>query len=114
LHEEDRDTFRFIYKLTDEPEKKFRFKRLPFGGESSPFVLGGVLQHHLEKTEGDEKVKQDLVHNTYVDNVMGLTPNKADAEKFKVESSKIMEKGKFPFGKWESNIKTMAKWKQSF
>ena len=57
LHEEDRGAFRFIYKLTDEPEKKFRFKRLPFGGESSPFVLGGVLQHHLEKTEGDEKVK---------------------------------------------------------
>ena len=32
FHEEDRDAFRFIYKLTDEPEKKFRFKRLPFGG----------------------------------------------------------------------------------
>ena len=107
LHEEDRDAFRFIYKLTDEPEKKFRFKRLPFGGESSPFVLEGVLQHHLEKTQGDEKVKQDLVHNTYVDNVMRLTPNKADAEKFKVESSKIMEEGKFPLGKWEYNIKTL-------
>ena len=71
------------------------------------FLLGGVLQHHSEKTEGDETVKQDLVHNTYLDNVMGLTPNEADAEKFKVESSKIMEKGKFPLGKWESNIKTL-------
>ena len=38
---------------------------------------------------------------------MGLTPNKADVEKFKVESSKIMEKWKLPFGKWESNIKPL-------
>ena len=98
LHEEDRDAFRFIYKLTDEPEKKFRFKRVLFGRESSPFVLGGVLQHYLEKAEGDDKVKQDLVHNTYMNNVIGLTPNKADAGKFKVESSKIMEKGKFSLG----------------
>ena len=43
LYEEDRNVFRFIYKLTDEPEKKFRFRRLPFGWESSAFVLGGVL-----------------------------------------------------------------------
>ena len=107
LHEEDRDAFRFIYKLTDEPEKKFRFKRLPFGRESSPFVFGGVLQHYLDKAEEDEKVKQDSVHNTYMDKIMGLAPKKANAEKFKVEPSKIMEKGKFPLGKWESNIKTL-------
>ena len=107
LHEEDRDVFRFIYKRPDEPEKKFRFRRLSFGGESSPFVLGGALQHHLEKSEGDEKIKQDLRENTYVDNVMGLVPSKADAEEFKVESSKIMEKRKFPLGKWESNIKAL-------
>ena len=107
LHEEDRDAFSFIYKLTDEPEKKFRFKRLSFRGESSPLVLGGVLQNHLEKTEGDEKIKLDLMHNTYVDNLLGLTPKEADAEKFKVESSKIIEKGEFPLGKWESNIKIL-------
>ena len=99
LHEEDRDAFRFIYRLRNEPERKFRFRRLPFGGESSPFVLGGVLQYHLEMAEGDEKVKQDLKDNTYVDNVMGLVSNEVEAEKFKGESTEIMEKGKFPLGK---------------
>ena len=37
-HEDDKDASRFIYRLRNEPEMKFRFGRLPFGGESSPFV----------------------------------------------------------------------------
>ena len=57
--------------------------------------------------EGDEKVKQDLKDNTYVDNVMGLVSSKVEAEKFKVESTEIMAKGKFPLGKWESNINVL-------
>ena len=84
LHEDDKDAFRFIYRLRNEPEMKFRFRRLPFGGESSPFALGGVLQNHLEMAEGDEKVKQDLKDNTCVDNVMGLVSSKVETEKFKV------------------------------
>ena len=34
LHEDDRDALRFIYRLRNEPERKFRFKRLP-----SPLVV---------------------------------------------------------------------------
>ena len=35
---------------------------------------------------------------------MGLVSCEVEAEKFKVESTEIMAKGKFPLGKWESNI----------
>ena len=104
LHEDGRDIFRFICKLRNEQERKFRFRRLPFGGESSPFGLEGVLQYHLEMTEGDEKSKQDSKDTTYVENVMGLVSSERQAEKFKVESTEIMAKWKFPLGKWESNI----------
>ena len=44
-------------ELRNEPERKLRFRRLPFGGKNSPFVLGGVSQYQLEMVEGDEKVK---------------------------------------------------------
>ena len=54
--------------------------------------------------EGDEKVKQDLKDNTYVDNVMGLVSSEVEAEKFQAESTEIMAKGKFPRCNWESNI----------
>ena len=45
-----------------------------------------------------KKIKQDLMDNTYVDNVMGLVSNEVGAKKFKVESTEIIKKRKFPLG----------------
>ena len=46
--------------------------RIPFGGEASPFMLGGTLQHQYEQFDDTE-----LAHglemfkvNTYLDNLM--------------------------------------------
>jgi len=60
LDKSDRDAFRFIYKPRHSPEKHYRFCRIPFGGETSPFMLGGVVKYHLETSEGDESVKESL------------------------------------------------------
>ena len=107
LHTEDRDAFRFLYRNEDGGETHYRFCRLPFGGESSPFVLGCILEHHIETVSGDENVKEQLKLNTYVDNVMGLVANKHQGKQFREEAVKIMEKGKFPLTKWESNLKLL-------
>ena len=56
-------------------ELHLRFCRLPFEGESSPFVLGGVFQHRLETVVGDDTVKKQLKENTYISNIMGLVAN---------------------------------------
>ena len=45
---EDCDAFRFLFTLNGK-EKHLRFMRIPFGGEASPFMLGGTLQHHYEQ-----------------------------------------------------------------
>jgi len=60
LDKSDRDAFRFIYEPRNSTEKHYRFCRVPFGGESSPFMLGGVVKYHLETSEGDESVKESL------------------------------------------------------
>ena len=104
INECDRDAFRFLYKNKQEKEKVYRFCRVPFGGESSPFCLAGVIEHHLESVEGDKEVISQLKENTYVDNIMGLVRDEKEAEEFKSESIKIMKKGMFPLAKWESNI----------
>ena len=105
LDESDRDAFRFLFKLNEGIEKHYRFCRVPFGGESSPFILGGVIQYNLETVQGE--LKEALKENTYVDNVMGLVANEIDAEKFKVKATNIMSKGKFPLGKWESYLEQL-------
>ena len=60
LDKGDKDAFRFIYKPTNSPEKHYRFCTEPFGGESSPFMLAGVVKHNLETSEGEESVKEAL------------------------------------------------------
>ena len=35
---------------------------------------------------------------------MGIVKNEKEAEKFKLESTKVMKKERFPLAKWESNI----------
>ena len=44
---EDRDAFRFLFTLNGK-EEHLRFMKIPCGGEASPFMLGGTLQHHYE------------------------------------------------------------------
>ena len=107
LHTEDRDAFRFLYRNEDGVETHYRFCRLPFGGESSPFILGCILECHIETVSGDENVKEQLKLNAYVDNVMGLVANEHQGKQFREEAVKIMEKGKFPLTKWESNLKLL-------
>ncbi|XP_028411676.1 uncharacterized protein LOC114534432 [Dendronephthya gigantea] len=44
IKEEDRGAFRFLFKR-DEKEVHFRFARVPFGVEASPFLLGATLEY---------------------------------------------------------------------
>ena len=41
IKQEDRDAFRFLFTLNGK-EKHLRFMIIPFGGEASPFILGGT------------------------------------------------------------------------
>ena len=68
LKQEDRDAFRFVFELIDGTEEQFRFTRIPFGAEASPFLLGATLQHHYDN-QPQEKHTDTLLtlkENTYV------------------------------------------------
>ena len=102
VKETDRDAFRFLFEIDGKEE---HFRRLPFGVEASPFLLGATLGYHLEQqpTRFEETVTA-LIENTYVDNIMKTGSDTDDLRKFKEESSIILEDAKFPIHKWESNI----------
>ena len=107
VKEEDRYSFRFLYNVNGM-EKHLRFTRVPFGAEASLFVLGATLQHHLgnQPPENQDTVNA-LKKNTYVDNLMYGGEDLSSLVKFKDESSRILESGKFPVHKWESNVESL-------
>ena len=107
LKEEDRDAFRFIYDVNGV-ENHFRFTRILFGVESSPFMLGATMQFHLDhQPEKVQDTKQALKDNTYVDNIMQIGSDVSELEKFKVEATEILESAKLPIHKWESNVESL-------
>ena len=107
LKEDDRDAFRFLFNINGI-EKHFRFTRIPFGVESSPFMLGATVQHHLDHQSIDfEDTVQALKDNTYVDNIMQIGSDSSELEKFKSEATEILESAKLPIHKWESNVEAL-------
>ena len=107
IKEEDRDAFRFLFER-DEKEEHFRFARVPFGVEASPFLLGATLEYHYDQQSPElEETVTALRENTYVDNIMQTGNNIDKLEKFKKESEVVLESAKLPIHKWESNIATL-------
>ena len=102
IHDEDRDAFRFLFNLNGN-EEHLRFRRVPFGVEASPFMLGATIEHHLDQQPAEfESTVNELRENTYVDNVMTTRSDCAELVKFRQEATKILEGGMFPLHKWES------------
>ena len=107
LKEDDRDAFRFLFDINGQVEH-LRFTRVPFGVESSPFMLGATLQHHFNlQPEEYQNTIESLKENTYVDNLMKTGSDIADLEDFKREATEILENAKFPVHKWESNVEEL-------
>ena len=72
LHPDNRDYTRFFW-LTNPTDVSsqfsvYRFKVVPFGTTSSPFMLNAVLEYHLQQQ--NTVVSRDMKSNLYVDNVI--------------------------------------------
>ena len=105
LYLDDRDYTRFFWLLEPrDPSSQFcvyRFKVIPFGATSSPFILNAVLQHHLEKH--DTAISRDMQLNFYVDNIItGYDTESAAVDYYKTARA-IMSSAKFNLRSWSSN-----------
>ena len=67
LREETETPFGYLFNIGGK-EEYLRFIRVPFGVQSSPFMLGTTLQHHLNKQPENYKNTVDaLKEKTYAD-----------------------------------------------
>ena len=98
IHPDDRDALRFHWLENKNPLRvcTLRFTRALFGLGPSPFLLGEVIQHHLNlaRTEQPKQV-EEIQRSLYVDDILsgGQT----------VEEVKELRK----LHKWNSNVKSL-------
>lgn len=110
IKEEDKDVMRFHW-LKDKTTKEIetlRFTRALFGLAPSPFLLGGVIEQHLESSKSKSpKVVQEIKESLYVDDLIGGAETMTEAQHLKESARSIFNDAHFQLHKWHSNEPTL-------
>ncbi|CAO4363147.1 unnamed protein product [Caenorhabditis nigoni] len=78
LHEDDRDATRLLWvndvtkEFNTDNIVTYRFTRVLFGRNVSPFLLGATINHHLSTIDNQE-MAVEMANNLYVDNLLMTT-----------------------------------------
>ncbi|XP_037048786.1 uncharacterized protein LOC119083230 [Bradysia coprophila] len=82
--------------------KVFKHKRVVFGLTCSPFILGAVIEHHLNKVwPRDKEIAEKLKKSLYVDNSVTSVHSMEEYEHFKRNSIEILAKANMELRQWE-------------
>ena len=106
VRETDRDAMRFHWRREEHsPLETLRFTRAVFGLASSPFLLGGVIEVHLNSWEEKEpelvaKIRKEL----YVDDLISGSTTVHKTRELKDKASAIFKDACFHLHKWHSNV----------
>lgn len=107
LAPEDRDVTRFLWlkdpKAPPDPENivHYRFRRIPFGVVSSPFLLSAVVQHHLQQS--GSPFASEILQNTYVDNIILSTGDLETARGWYSQLKTLFAEAKMNIREFASN-----------
>ena len=107
VNPEDRDALRLLWyeNLDSRSVVHYRFTRVIFGSGPSPYILCATLQKHVSQyADKYPRTTDELLKNTYVDDVQSGGEQHKELLAFKEESTRIMEEGGFQLHKWHSNI----------
>ena len=105
IREGDRDALRFHRRDNNEQlVKVYRFTRALFGLTSSPFLLRGVLEAHLETWAAQYPEESDLLRRSlYVDDLLTGGSTVEEAQQRKEFAVRVMIDATFKLHKWNSN-----------
>ena len=70
----------------------YRFTRVIFGSGPSPYILGATLEKHLSQfMDRYPSTMQELMENTYVDDVQAGGDTQEELMRFKAETNEILQ-----------------------
>ena len=102
LNESDRDFLRWFWlKDPTNPDSEliiFRFKVVPFGAKSSPFMPNATIWRHLGTVASP--VAADMLRSIYVDNVISGCDSRQEALNYYKSANEVMERAYLPLQSW--------------
>ena len=106
IREADRDVLPFHW-LRDRDTQKlevYRFTRVLFGCNQSPFLLSATLEKHLKECENEfPKEVEEIKQSIYVDDAFLGGGSVQEVQHLKEAAMEIFDRAKFQLHKWHSN-----------
>ena len=88
----------------------YRFRRLIFGANCSPFLLNTVLRYHIAKyIDNDPQIASKLAMSFYVDDLVCGTSDIESGKKLYNSAKEHMRTAGFNLRKWKTPDPTLAK-----
>ncbi|GFX76741.1 integrase catalytic domain-containing protein [Trichonephila clavipes] len=116
LRDEDRDAVRFLFpdiRSNQTGPYKFqvyRFKRVMFGVNVSPFLLSATIKHHIENYREQYPAATEMLDTClYVDDVISGADDISQALKVSKDAETIMKNASMKLRKWNSNDQTLMR-----
>ncbi|GFW82367.1 integrase catalytic domain-containing protein [Trichonephila clavipes] len=116
LRDEDRDAVRFLFpdirSNQTDPYKfqVYRFKRVMFGVNVSPFLLSATIKHHIENYCEQYPAATEMLDTClYVDDVISGADDISQALKVSKDAETIMKNASMKLRKWNSNDQTLMR-----
>ncbi|GFT62592.1 uncharacterized protein TNCV_1702501 [Trichonephila clavipes] len=116
LRDEDRDAVRFLFpdigSNQTDPYKfqVYRFKRVMFGVNVSPFLLSATIKHHIENYREQYPAATEMLDTClYVDDVISGADDISQALKVSKNAETIMKNASMKLRKWNSNDQTLMR-----
>ena len=106
IREGERDALRFHWLRDLHPTEiqTLRFTRALFGLAPSPFLLGGVVEQHLESwSDRLPECVAEILRSLNVDDFISGGPTVLKAKELKDDAITIFADGGFQLHKWHSN-----------
>ena len=108
VDEADRDSLRFLCVNDIESDKwetvVYRFCRVVFGLNASPFLLNATLRHHVSKyLETDPEFVKKVLESFYVDDLVSGESTVDKAFQLYDKTMSRMAQGGFKLRKWSTN-----------
>lgn len=109
IRECERDALRFHWRKSEHGKLEIlRFTRALFGLAPSPFLLGGVIEAHLDALEEREpEIVAELRRSLYVDDLLTGGQTTSHAQQRKEKAVQIFSDATFQLHKWYSNVKQL-------
>ncbi len=103
LHQNERDSHRFLIRCPDNQIRDHRMLRLTFGVKSSPFLATKVIQYLAQKHKSTPLASSAILNDFYVDDYLAGASTVQEAQRLRKQLCELLKIAGMNLHKWRTS-----------